>query len=57
MEEFNDFCLFCTGKNTDDIEHCDDINCPFHPFRNGGLEKEVEHDIIEKMLLYTHLKE
>lgn len=54
--EYNDFCWFCTGHHSEDIDKCSDTNCPFHPFRSGGLEKDVEQEIVMKLLQETHLK-
>ena len=47
---WNDFCLYCTGNKVKDIRECDDRNCPFFPFRRGGLEAEVEKDICKKIV-------
>jgi hypothetical protein len=49
-KHFNDFCCYCTGKDYTAIKKCDDTNCPFYPFKYGGLEKEVEKDICKKIL-------
>ena len=50
-KHFNDFCRYCTGNIAKDINQCDDENCPYHPFRFGGLEKEVDEDINKNMKL------
>ena len=47
---WNNFCIFCTGNIIKDIRECDDRDCPFFQFRQGGLEKEVERDICKKLL-------
>ena len=47
---WNDFCVYCTGNKVKEIRECDDRNCPFFPFRRGGLEKEVEAKICQKIL-------
>lgn len=52
-KHWNDFCLYCTGNKLKDIRECDDRSCPFYPFRRGGLEREVERDICEKILKET----
>lgn len=49
-KNYNDFCLYCTGDARKDIHECDDTNCPFYPFRFGGLESNVEADICSKLL-------
>ena len=46
----NNFCDYCTGNKRKDIHECTDINCPFHPFRFGGLEPEVDADLVKKLL-------
>ena len=33
----NDFCYECTGEDTDDVNNCDDKNCPFYPYRHANL--------------------
>jgi len=50
---YADFCLYCTGNKVKDIRECDDKACPFYPFRRGGLEKEVEKEICQKILKET----
>ena len=52
-KNYNDFCKYCTGSKVRDIRECDDKECPFYPFRRGGLEKEVEADICKKLLKET----
>jgi hypothetical protein len=52
-KHFNDFCIYCTGRKYKDIKECDDTNCPFYPFRYGGLEKDVEKDICKKIMKET----
>ena len=52
-KNWNDFCLYCCGNKVKDIRECDDRACPFYPFRRGGLEKEVEKDICQKVLRDT----
>ena len=49
-KNWNDFCVYCTGNKVKDIRGCDDRNCPFYPYRRGGLEKEVEAEICQKIL-------
>ena len=50
---YNDFCLYCTGNKRKDIRECEDRNCPFYPFKRGGLEREVEADICKKIVKET----
>ena len=52
-KSWNDFCCYCTGNKVKDIRECNDKTCPFYPFRRGGLEKEVEADICQKLLKET----
>lgn len=52
-KHFNDFCILCTGRNIQEIKGCNDKNCPFYPFKYGGLEKEVESDICKKLMKET----
>lgn len=52
-KHYNDFCRYCTGNKTKDIRECIDRDCPFYPFRRGGLEPEVEKDICKKILRDT----
>ena len=52
-KSFNDFCLYCCGNDRKDIRECDDKNCPFYPFKFGGLEPEVERDICRKLMKET----
>lgn len=52
-KNWNDFCLYCTGNEIKDIRECTDRDCPFYPFRRGGLEPEVEKDICKKILKET----
>lgn len=56
-KDYNKFCRYCTGNNTKEVNSCDDKYCPFYEFRFGGLEPEIEQDIIEKLLVETHLVE
>lgn len=49
-KNWNDFCLYCTGNKVKDIRGCTDRDCPFYPFRRGGLEHEVEADIYKKIV-------
>ena len=49
-QNFNDFCLYCTGNNRREIRQCEDINCPFHPFKYGGLEKDEERQLCKDIL-------
>lgn len=51
--DWNNFCLYCTGNKVKDIRECTDRDCPFYPFRRGGLEPEVEADICKKLLKET----
>lgn len=50
---YADFCKYCTGNNIKEIRECTDRDCPFFPFRRGGLEKQVEADICKKILKET----
>ena len=50
---YNDFCLYCTGNKPKDIRKCVDKDCPFHRFKYGGLEPEVEADIYKKIVKET----
>ena len=50
---YNDFCCYCTDNKIKDIRGCVDRDCPFFPFRRGGLEKEVEKEICQKILQDT----
>lgn len=52
---FNDFCLYCTGHDGKEIKECSDQDCPFYPFRFGGLERDVEKDICQKLMKETGL--
>lgn len=52
-KNWNDFCKYCTGNKVKDIRECDDKACPFYPFRRGGLEKDVEKEICQKLLKET----
>jgi len=53
MKAFNDFCWYCTGGCAPEIRGCTDRDCPFYPFRYGGLEPEVEKEICQKILIST----
>jgi len=53
MSKYNDFCKYCTGNKLKDIRICRDKDCPFYPFRYGGLEPEVEADICKKIVSET----
>ena len=48
-----DFCLYCVGNKVKEIRECDDRNCPFFPYRRGGLEADVEKEICQKLLKET----
>lgn len=50
---WNSFCIYCTGNKVRDIRECTDRDCPFYPFRRGGLEPEVEKDICRKIMKET----
>lgn len=52
-KNWNDFCLYCVGSKVKEIRECEDRSCPFHPFRRGGLERQVEADICKKILKET----
>lgn len=52
-KNWNNFCLYCTGNKVREIRECEDRACPFYPFRKGGLEREVEKDICQKLLKET----
>jgi len=52
-KHYNNFCLYCTGNKVREIRGCNDKNCPFFPFRRGGLEPDVEKDICKKILHET----
>lgn len=52
-KNWNDFCLYCTGNRVKYIRECTDRNCPFYPYKRGGLEPEVEKDICKKILKET----
>lgn len=53
MNTYNSFCKYCTGNKVKDIRECVDRDCPFYPFRRGGLEPDVEADICKKILQDT----
>ena len=53
METYNNFCVYCVGGHRKEIRDCKDFDCPFYPFRRGGLEPEVEKDICQKILKET----
>lgn len=50
---YADFCLYCTGNKPKDIRKCKDKDCPFYPYKRGGLEPEVEADICKKIISET----
>jgi hypothetical protein len=52
-KNWNDFCCYCTGNRIKEIRECIDRNCPFFPFRRGGLEEQVEADICKKIVSET----
>lgn len=52
-KNWNNFCLYCVGNKAKEIRECTDRNCPFYPYRRGGLEPEVESDICKKILKDT----
>lgn len=52
-KNWNDFCLYCTGNKVKDIRECEDRSCPFYPYRRGGLERDVEKEICQKLLKET----
>lgn len=54
---FNDFCWYCTGGCAPEIRGCKDKDCPFYPYKYGGLEKEVEADICKKIMVDTRMVE
>lgn len=56
-KNWNNFCLYCTGNKVREIRECEDRACPFYPFRKGGLEREVEKDICQKILKETGMVE
>ncbi|GAF71537.1 unnamed protein product [marine sediment metagenome] len=56
-QHYNDFCCYCTGQDCKEIRKCEDTDCPFFPFRYGGLERDVEKDICEKLMTETGMIE
>ena len=52
-KNYNSFCVYCAGNKVRDIRECEDRDCPFYPFRRGGLEPEVEADICKNILKET----
>lgn len=48
---YNDFCMLCTGNNKEDIVECGDMPCPFFQFKRGGLERDVEREICQKLMV------
>jgi len=37
---YEEFCLYCTGNDKNEVQECRDKNCPFFPFRFGGLGED-----------------
>jgi len=49
-KNYNSFCYYCVGGKIKDIRECEDRDCPFHPYRRGGLEADVEKEICQKIV-------
>ena len=56
-QTYNDFCMLCTDRDKEFISTCDDVHCPFHDFRRGGLERDVERDICQKLMVTMRMVE
>ena len=50
----NSFCIYCVGGHRKEhisiIKGCDDMSCPFHPYRFADLDHEDEKEISIKLL-------